>query len=541
MASYPREVDYLVVGAGSAGCVVAHRLSGDPNVSVALLEAGGRDWNPFIQVPVMTRTLFPMPTLNWGYQTEAEPHLEGRSLNWPRGRVLGGSSSINGMTYIRGHRRDFDIWRQLGCEGWSYEEVLPYFVRAERNPGKDSPYHGKDGPLGVSRAPYLHPLDAAFMQACRDMGYRQTADFNGAEQEGFNLHDFTVLNGRRQSTARAYLKPIRDRANLHVVTHAQATRVTVEEGRATAVEFLQGGTPQRIRVRREIVLSGGTINSPQLLMLSGIGDAEALRGHGIAPLHHLPAVGQNLQDHLGFYIAQECTQPVSLRNLMRPDRAAAAVLQALFFGTGPGTAIPINACAFLRTRPELEIPDIQVTLIPGLVVNKAWRRPDKHGFLVHAYQLRPESRGSIVLRSSDPLAKPVIRANYLATEGDRRTLRDSMHLLRRMIAQAGFAAYRGPELSPGPAIASAAEIDRWIRQNAASAYHPVGTCRMGGDETSVVDPQLRVRGVRGLRVADASVMPLIVGGNTNAAAIMIGEKAADLILGRSLPRAELAA
>jgi choline dehydrogenase len=544
------EADYVVVGAGSAGCAVAARLSEDMNRRVVLLEAGGSDWHPLIHIPLMTRLTSTLGSLNWGYATEPEPNLGGRSLVWPRGKVLGGSSAINGMTYIRGHRRDFDDWRQAGCAGWAYDDVLPYFKRSERNP-KGGPYHGSDGPVGVSPSPVKHALDEPFMQACAALGLART-DFNGAEQEGFALHDFTIINGRRQSTARGYLWPARGRPNLAVVTRAQATRVLFEGRRAVGVEFVRGRERRIVRASREVVLSGGAINSPQLLMLSGIGAAAALRRLGIAALVDLPAVGRNLQDHLGLYIAQECTQPVTFRQQMRYDRLGLAVLQAFLLARGPATAVPINACAFMRTRPELEIPDVQITLIPGLVgpwqppradgivTVRQWHRPDREGFLVHAYQLRPESRGDITLASADPLAKPIIRGNYLATETDRRTLRDGLRLIRRIIAGKAFDPFRGPELRPGPVVADDDAIDAWVRANATTAYHPVGTCRMGGDAEAVVDPELRVRGVEGLRVADASVMPTIVGGNTNAAAIMIGEKAADLVLGRRLPRAEAA-
>ena len=539
------DADFVVVGAGSAGCAVAARLSEDMEHRVVLLEAGGRDWNPFLRVPLMTRVLSASPRLNWGYTIEPEPNLNGRSMNWFRGKVLGGSSSINGMTYIRGHRRDFDDWRQRGCTGWSYDDVLPYFLRSEKNAAKGGPFHGQDGPVGVSSSPFVHPLDEPFMAACQALGHKRT-DFNGAEQEGYALHDFTVFGGKRSSTARAYLRPARGRPNLAVVTRAHATRVLVENGRAVGVEYARRGQRHVVRARREVILSGGAINSPQLLMLSGIGDPEQLLAHGIAVVAAAPEVGRNLHDHLGVYLAHDCPQPVTLKNQLRYDKAALAIAQALLFGKGPATAVPINACAFLRTRPELEIPDVQITLIPGLtgpwrparadglVTERPWQPPDREGFVVNVYQLRPESRGTLTLRSADPFAKPVIRANYLATPTDRRTLRDGLRLVRAIIAQKPFDPFRGPEIQPGATVTDDAALDRWVAAHSNTAYHPVGTCRMGGDERSVVDPELNVRGVRGLRVADASVMPTVVGGNTNAAAIMIGEKAADLVLGRRI-------
>ena len=528
------EADYIVIGAGSAGCVLASRLSEDARVSVLLLEAGGTDWNPLIRVPLLTRILFNLPSLNWGYETAEEPGLDGRRMAWPRGKVLGGSSSINGMTYVRGHPRDFDDWRQAGCGGWGYDDVLPYFSRSERNP-KGPPFHGSEGEMGVSRAPFVHPLDESFMASCAALGAARSEDFNGAEQEGYGLHDFTIDRGRRQSTSAAFLTPAKGRANLVVKSRALATRIVVDKGgRAGAVDFVSGGEVGTARARREIVLCGGAVNSPQILMLSGIGDAAALRRHGLAVQADLPGVGANLQDHIGAYVATECTQPITLRRQLRYDRAVLSVARALLLSTGPATAIPISACAFLRTSGDLEIPDVQITLIPGLVVQNPWRRPERHGFILNAYQLRPRSRGTITLRSADPTDKPVIRGGYLTDRKDIDTLREGVRLVRRIAAQRPFASVRGSEIAPGEAIESDAALDAWIRSNATTFFHPVGTCRMGTDPLSVVDPDLRVRGIEGLRIADASVMPTIVGGNTNAATIMIAEKAADLIRGGRL-------
>ena len=526
------EADYVVVGAGSAGCVLANRLSADPANRVVLIEAGGSDWNPLIRVPLLTRILFSSRALNWNYETAQEPGLADRVLKWPRGKVLGGTSSINGMTYIRGHARDFDDWQRAGCRGWSYEDVLPYFRRSETNP-KGPPYHGTDGELSVGQSGVPHPLEEPFMAACGALGLDPTDDFNGARQEGYGRHDFTIRDGRRHSSSDAFLRPVLGRSNLTLMTRARAERIKVEGGRAVAVDGLRVGRPFSLKARKEVVLCGGTINSPQLLMLSGIGPDQHLRSHGIPTKVDLPGVGRNLQDHLGVYIAQACLRPVTLRGELQYHRAALSVIRALLFHSGPATAIPISACGFFRTSPHLETPDVQVTLLPGLVTGNPWRPPRAEGFILNAYQLRPRSRGHLMLRGADPNQKPIIHANYLSDGYDRIVLRNAVRLVRAIIAQRSFDELRGEELSPGPSVTDDDAIDRWIARNAGTFFHPVGTCRMGTDSETVVDDQLRVRGVEGLRVADASVMPTIVGGNTNAAAMMIAEKAADIMQGTS--------
>lgn len=536
-----KSFDFVIVGAGSAGCVVANRLSEDPRNQVALLEAGPSDRNPFVPIPFVTRLLFTMKSLNWNYETVAESGLGNRPINWPRGKLLGGSSSINGMTFVRGHPSDFDRWQQMGATGWSYEEVLPYFRRMETHPTKRSIYRGDAGPLKVTEARRGGVLNHAFLAAGAEAGYPATDDFNGAQLEGFGIHDFAIYRARRQSTATAYLRPARSRPNLTVITEAHAHCVTFREGRAAGVEVDRFGSPETIEARREVLLCAGAVNSPGLLMRSGIGPAHQLGRLGIEVVRDAPEVGENLQDHLGVYTSFQCLQPVSLNHLMRPDNAALAYLRAALFRSGPGAEMPIQGCAFLKTRDDLDAPDVQMTLVPGLLNRLVAWRPE-HGFLIHVYQLRPSSRGRIRLTRSHAHAKPTIEPNYLSHTEDLVTLRRGLRLARAIAGQPSFAALRGREIDPGEEIETDDQVDDWIRANATTAYHPVGTCRMGSDESAVVDAALRVRGVEGLRVADASVMPVITSGNTNAPTIMIGEKAADLVLGRPpLPRIELGA
>lgn len=526
-----RAFDYVIIGAGSAGCVVAHRLAAAGGATVLLLEAGGRDWNPMLRVPLLTRLHFTNPRLNWGYETGPQSHLHGRRIPWPRGKVLGGSSSINGMTFVRGHPSDFDAWRQSGLDGWGYDDVLPYFRRMERHVSKDGPYHGPDGALAIESAQTDGPLDEAFLGAGRQAGYPATPDFNGAQQEGFGLHDFNTWRGRRQSTATAFLRPALKHQNLTVETHALATRIRFEGLRSVGLDYLKKGRPVSVRARREIILCGGAVNSPVLLMQSGLGDGEDLRHLGIDVIAHLPGVGRNLQDHLGAYVTYDCLQPITLNRLMRPDRAISAVLRAFVLGTGPGSRVPVQACAFLRSWAEPDVPDIQVTLISGLL-DRLWALRPRHGFLIHVYQLRPQSRGRIRIRSADPAAKPLIEPNYLSEPADLQTLRRGVRIVRDIASQPSFDPFRGTEISPGGEIDDDTELDDWIRRTATTSYHAVGTCSMGIGGMAVVDAQLCVRGVDGLRVADASVMPAITGGNTNAPTIMIAEKASDMILGK---------
>lgn len=530
------EFDYVIVGAGSAGCVLANRLSADSSSRVLLIEAGGRDSNPLLRVPILTGHWLRGRRHNWCYETEPQPGLDGRRVAWPRGKVLGGSSAINGMVYTRGLRSDYDTWAQAGLSGWSYDDVLPYFRRSEdRDRGEDE-FHGAGGPLAVFRPESGNPLFDAFLDASAQAGYPRTDDFNGEKQEGFGRYDFNIRGGRRNSSATAFLDPARTRPNLAIWTGCQASRIVLKDGAATGVELIRNGARETVTARREIVLSGGVVNSPQLLMLSGIGPADALRQHGIEVARDLPGVGRNLQDHVLARVQYACLQPVTLHDLRRPDRAAAAVLRAVLFGTGPGAAFPLLCGGFFRSRPELDAPDLQCHFLPGLSSGSLRLNPfggrdtlDRHGFMANVYQLRPLSRGAITLRSADPSEPPAIQPNYLSEEADRRTLRDGVRALRRIFAQPVLDEFRGEELSPGPETESDDQIDAWLRETAGTVFHPVGTCKMGGDALAVVDGELRVRGIGGLRVADASVMPRITSSNTHAPTVMIAEKASDMI------------
>ncbi|HYC04982.1 MAG TPA: choline dehydrogenase [Azospirillaceae bacterium] len=529
-----QEADYIVVGAGSAGCLLANRLSRDPGSRVLLLEAGSKDWNPLIRIPLVAGLLYYLPALNWGYETEAQEGLDGRKLVWPRGKVLGGSTAINGMMYIRGHASDYDHWRQLGLAGWSYEDVLPHFRAFERNlshPRNDA-FHGRDGELHTEKARGDHPLYRAWLACTHAAGFKENEDFNGPDQEGTGLYDFNIREGRRVSAATAFLAPARSRPNLSIETGVHVERLVFEGRRCTGLQVTRGGERVTLKARREVILSAGAVNSPQLLQLSGIGEAEHLHRLGIPVVLDRRDVGRNLQDHLGIYVQHKCLKPVTLYGLMRPDRAALAGLSALLFGKGPAASIPLEAGGFLKTRPELEIPDVHVTFVPGLSLATTQVGQMQHGFLTNVYQLRPESRGTILITSPDPAAKPAIQPNYLAAEADRRCLRDGVRLARRIAGQAPLDPYRGEELAPGEAAQDDAAIDSWVRQTANTIFHPVGTCRMGGDEEAVLDSELRVRGIEGLRVVDASAMPTIIGGNTSVPTMMIAEKAASMILAR---------
>jgi choline dehydrogenase len=533
------EFDYIVVGAGSAGCVLAARLSARPDVSVLLLEAGGSDWNPLFRVPIMTGTLLRQRYANWFYFTEPEAGLDGRRIFWPRGKVLGGSSSINGMVYTRGLPADYDSWAQAGMPGWSFDRVLPYFRRSEGSDRGAGDFHGADGPLKVSRARGDNPLYDAFVAAGVAAGFPRSADFNGPQPEGFGRYDFTIAGGQRWSSARAFLDPARTRPNLTIVTRAHALKIAIEGRRAAGVAALVGGAPATFRARREVVLAAGTVNSPALLMHSGVGDGDVLRPLGIPVVLDRKAVGRNLQDHLLVRVEHACTEPVTLYSFLRPDRAVLSLVQALLLKSGQATSFPIEAGAFIRSDPALDMPDLQSHFLPGLSTMTLrlpfLRKPALghrgHGFFANLYQLRPESRGAITIASPDPRVAPVIRPGYLSAPRDLIVLREGVKILRRVFAQAPFDRFRGPELAPGPDVQGDAAIEAWIRRTADTVFHPVGTCRMGTNDDAVVDPQLRVIGIDALRVADASIMPTIPSANTHAPTVMIAEKAADMILG----------
>jgi choline dehydrogenase len=538
-AAYDAEFDYVIVGAGSAGAALAHRLSESGEHSVRVLEFGGSDNSIFIKMPTAFSIPMNMKRYDWGFHSEKEPGLKGRSLHQARGKVLGGSSSINGLVYVRGCAGDFEEWQELGASGWSYQDVLPYFKRGEDCVYGGDAYRGDQGGLTTCNGNNMkNPLYRAFIKAGEQAGYGYTEDYNGYRQEGFGRMDMTVRDGVRCSTAMAYLKPAMNRPNLDIQTHALTTRVIMDGKTAVGVEYRQGGKTLKVRARKEVILSASSFNSPKLLMLSGIGPADHLKEHGIEVVHDLPGVGQNLQDHLEVWVQQECTQKITLNSWLGPLAKAWIGANWLFLKRGLGTSNQFESNGYIRSRAGMKYPDIQFHFLAGAIAYDGSSAFKGHGFQVHLGANKPKSRGWVKLKSADPEAPPEIVFNYFAEEEDKEAFRAGLRWTREIFAQPALDEYRGKEVSPGPDVQTDEQIDQWLAETAETAYHPAGSCRMGTDAMAVVDPECRVHGVRNLRVVDSSIMPTVTNGNLNAPTIMIGEKAADYILGRTPLRSD---
>ncbi len=524
--------DFIIVGAGSAGCALAARLTENPDVRVALIEAGKKDSSLMVRMPAGVGSLLKQRgPYNWGFWTAPQKHLDNRSLYWPRGKGWGGSSSINGMVYIRGHASDYDQWRQMGLQGWSYEDVLPYFKKSETHPAGESEFHGGDGPLNISEASADEPLYKAFIEAGQQAGYPYTPDFNGAQQEGVGPYQLTIHEGERWSASFAYLRPAMARDNLDIISTGKVTRVLVENGRATGVEFARkkGAPAETLHAGSEVIICAGAVQSPQILQLSGIGNPEDLRKHGIDVVADVPEIGANLQDHLDVTIVYTCTQKITGHSKQAGLKKLGVGLNYLLRKEGPGRDNFLQAGGFLSTREGLAAPDVQLHFLNAAMLDHANTNIGVDGFTAHACQLRPESKGYVGLTSADPFDDPLIDPNYLASETDRRVMRDAAKMTLDIVHQKAFDDYRGEPVLPEVLPKNDEEWDSFIRRRAETIYHPVGSVRMGADDAAPLDGDLRLRAVEGLRVVDASVMPTLIGGNTNAPTIMIAEKAADLI------------